>query len=232
MKNLCIIPARGGSKRIPRKNIKPFLGKPIIAYSIEMAIKSGLFDEVMVSTDDEEIAEVAKEYGAEVPFMRSKKSADDHATIADVINEVLRFYSQQGLEPEVVCCLFATAPFLTIELLHEGIAKIAGAKYDSVFTIQKFNYPIFRALRKNEYGNLQMFWDEYLNTRSQDLPSAFHDAGQLYFAKTKSLKAEGTFFTQNSTGIELSSKQAIDIDSPDDWEFAELLFQVQQNNKS
>ncbi len=226
MKNLCIIPARGGSKRIPRKNIKAFLGKPIIAYSIEVALNSGLFDEVMVSTDDAEIAEVAKKYGATVPFLRSEKTADDFATIAEVISEVLDFYNVRGMKPEIICCLFATAPFLTTELISEGMHNVSEGKYDSAFTVQKFGYPIFRALKKNENGNLEMFWEQYLNTRSQDLPTAFHDAGQLYFAKAHALIAEGTFFTKNSTGIELSPKQAIDIDTPEDWEFAEKLYSI------
>jgi N-acylneuraminate cytidylyltransferase len=232
LKNLCIIPARGGSKRIPRKNIKPFLGKPIIAYSIEVALQSGLFEEVMVSTDDEEIAEVAREYGAKVPFMRSLKGSDDYATIADVILEVLRFYKDQNKQPEVVCCLFATAPFLTQDLLQEGMQKVANERYDSAFTVQRFGYPIFRALKKNENGNLEMFWKEHINTRSQDLPQAFHDAGQLYFSKTAVLISEGTFFSKNSVGIELNSHQAIDIDTIEDWEFAEKLFSILKSREN
>lgn len=226
MFNLAIIPARGGSKRIPRKNIKDFLGKPIIAYSIEVALKSGLFDEVMVSTDDEEIAEVARKYGAKVPFMRSKKNADDKATIADVIEEVVLFYEKAGAISEVVCCLFATAPFLTQELLKEGYDKVGLLGFDSAFTIQKFDYPIFRALRENENGNLEMFWKEHLNTRSQDLPKAYHDAGQLYFGKTKSVLAERTFFTKKAYGIKLSKLEAQDIDTLEDWEFAEKLYEL------
>ncbi|MBV6647536.1 MAG: pseudaminic acid cytidylyltransferase, partial [Cyclobacteriaceae bacterium] len=144
MRNLAIIPARGGSKRIPRKNIKPFLQKPILAYSIEVALASNIFDEVMVSTDDQEIAEVAKAYGAKVPFVRSEANANDTATIADVILEVLTYYKTKNQHPEIICCLFATAPFVEKKILTEGFQKVQSNGYSSAFTIQKFDYPIFR----------------------------------------------------------------------------------------
>ena len=230
MNNLAIIPARGGSKRIPRKNIKDFLGKPIIAYSIEAAFQCKLFDEVMVSTDDEEIAQVAIKYGAKVPFLRSSENANDNATIFDAINEVLVYYRKQGYTPNIISCIFATAPFINETILKQGFNKVEKEVFDSAFTIQKFDYPIFRALRKNENGNLEMFWDEYLNTRSQDLPDAFHDTGQLYFAKVSALLKEGTFFTKNSVGIELSNEEALDIDTEEDWRFAEILYKTLKSN--
>jgi len=232
MKNLAIIPARGGSKRIPHKNIKKFLGKPIIAYSIEIAIESGLFDKVMVSTDDEEIANVALKYGAKVPFIRSLSNSDDNATIADVINEVLDFYESKHELPSIICCLFATAPFITKNMLIHGYNKIVKENFSSSFTIQKFDYPILRALKKNKNGYLEMIWKEHLNTRSQDLPPAYHDAGQFYFAKVNSFLEEGTFFTKKSTGIELSNVEAIDIDTEEDWKFAEQLFKIKFNNNN
>ena len=226
MNNLAIIPARGGSKRIPRKNIKDFLGKPIIAYSIEAALKSNLFDEVMVSTDDQEIAQVALKYGAKVPFLRSSENANDNATIYDAIKEVMAYYSKQGCTSNIISCIFATAPFINEKILKQGFNKVIKQGFDSAFTIQKFNYPIFRALQKNENGNLEMFWNEYLNTRSQDLPDAFHDAGQFYIAKTSALLSEKTFFTKNSVGIELSTEEALDIDTEEDWRFAEILYKT------
>jgi N-acylneuraminate cytidylyltransferase len=227
---LCIIPARGGSKRIPRKNIKNFLGKPIIAYSIEAAQKSNLFNEIMVSTDDREIAEIAEQYGAKVPFMRSKENADDNATIFDVVHEVLDYYKKLDFSPPIVGCVFATAPFMNEKIIIQGLNKIEKEGFDSAFTVQKFNYPIFRALKKKENGNLEMFWDEYLNTRSQDLPDAYHDAGQFYIAKTSALLIEKSFFTLNSVGIELSNNEAIDIDTEEDWKFAETLFKILKSN--
>ena len=165
MKNICIIPARGGSKRIPRKNIKEFLGKPIIGYSIDTALKSKLFDEVIVSTDDQEIANLAVSYGAKVPFLRSKKNSNDNATIFDAIQEVLLFYKKIELNPEIISCIFPTAPFINFGIIKKGFSKVLENDFDSAFTIQKFNYPIFRALHENKKGNLQMFWKKYLNTR-------------------------------------------------------------------
>jgi N-acylneuraminate cytidylyltransferase len=229
---LAIIPARGGSKRIPRKNIKDFLGKPIIAYSIEAALQSGLFDEVMVSTDDEEIASVAREYGAKVPFLRSPQCSDDYATIFDVIQEVLEHYQAMEKKVEYVCCVFATAPFVTAEMLKQGYEKLLHPSYDSAFAIQRYKFPIFRALKQDNEGRLAMIWPEHQNTRSQDLPESFHDAGQFYWAKTAALLEEGTFYTQKSTGILLSDLQAIDIDTLEDWKVAEEIFLIAQHGIS
>ncbi|MEA2042576.1 MAG: pseudaminic acid cytidylyltransferase, partial [Bacteroidota bacterium] len=177
MKNLAIIPARGGSKRIPGKNIKNFLGKPIIAYSVEAALKSELFCEVIVSTDDNEIAEVSKKYGATVPFMRSDENADDHATLSDVIDEVTESYTQRGDKFDYACCILPTSPLLTVQNLEKGFNLLASQKLDSVKPVAAFSYPIQRAL-KMENGLVEMFQPEHKRTRSQDLEQAYHDAGQ------------------------------------------------------
>lgn len=217
MSNIAIIPARGGSKRIPKKNIKDFLGKPVIAYSIEAALLSGLFEEVMVSTDDEEIAAVAKQYGATVPFMRSQKNADDFATLNDVIEEVLGSYNNEGKEFDNGCCILSTAPFVTAEKLKEAYNLLLQKKFDSVRPIVKFSYPIQRAFKLSPNNNVQMFYPEYLKTRSQDLEPAYHDAGQFYWFRTDKMLA-GT----NKGGLIISETEAQDIDTLEDWELAEL----------
>ena len=168
MGNICIIPARGGSKRIPRKNIKEFLGKPIIAYSIKAALDSGLFDEVMVSTDDVEIADIAKKLGAKVPFMRSAKNSDDFATTFDVIEEVIQVYKTQGKRFENICCIYSCAPFITSELLFKAYDLLTQKKFDTVFPIIAYSFPIQRALRVNQ-GKVSMILKDNLNIRSQDI---------------------------------------------------------------
>lgn len=225
MKRLAIIPARGGSKRIPRKNIKMFLGRPIIAYSIEAALKSGLFDKVVVSTDDEEIAKIATQFGAAVPTLRSAKNSDDHATVIDVMIEVVEYYKSLSINFDEIACLFATAPFVHPHLI-KNVHDLLDAETDSAFTIQNFGFPIFRALKKDEKGNVSMFWPEHLNTRSQDLPSAYHDAGQLYWIKTKVLLDEKKMYTTKSKGFEIDRLNAIDIDTEDDWKIAESLYKL------
>ncbi len=222
MKNLCIIPARGGSKRIPRKNIKPFLGKPIIAYSIEVALASGLFDEVMVSTDDEEIAEVARQYGAKVPFMRSAKTSDDWATTADVLLEVLEEYQNIGTDFKYGCCIYPTAPLLKQESLEEAHKLLVNEKYDSVFPVVEFSYPIWRSLKFKEAGKVVMNWPEHLNKRSQDLPKAYHDAGQFYWLDVSSFFQKPILFSDNSGVVVLGDLEVQDIDSAADWKLAEL----------
>lgn len=226
MKRLCVIPARGGSKRIPRKNIKPFLGQPIISYSINAAIESKLFDEVMVSTDDEEIANYSKSLGAKVPFLRSEQNSNDFATIADVIKEVIEYYGKNGEEFNQVACLFATAPFISSQKITEAINQLTNSTSNSVFFIQEFSYPILRSLKQNESNFLEMNWPENLNKRSQDLPKAFHDAGMFYVAETKAFLAENTFFTARATGILVSDIEARDIDNDADWRIAEVLFKL------
>lgn len=229
MSNLAIIPARGGSKRIPRKNIKPFLGKPIIAYSIEAAIKSNLFDEVMVSTDDEEIAEIAKKYGAKVPFLRSAKKADDFATLSDVIDEVLCDYSKQDKNFTSFCCILPTAPFVTLNKIKEAYQKLINKNFDSVFPVLEFSYPIQRSLQI-ENDKTMMVWDEYLNTRSQDLDLRYHDAGQFYFLNTAHFLKEKKLFTSNTGALIISELEAQDIDTESDWKLAEMKYKLLSND--
>lgn len=220
MRNLAIIPARGGSKRIPHKNIKDFLGKPIIAYSIEIALKSGLFDEVMVSTDDNEIAEIAKKYGANVPFLRTKKTSDDYATLSQVIDEVIYEYSKKEMNFLYVCCILPTAPFLTVDLLLRGYQDLIDRKLDSVRPIQRFSYPIQRAYKLVD-NLVQYFYPEYEKTRSQDLETAFHDSGIYYWIKVESLKSNVL-----RGGIEISEIESHDIDSIQDWKIAEIKYEI------
>jgi len=221
MKNLCIIPARGGSKRIPRKNIRDFLGKPIIAYSIEVALKSGLFEEVMVSTDDKEIAEVARKHGAKVPFMRSKKAADDFATLADVVDEVLAGYKKEAVMFDYICCILPTAPLITLENLKKGLNLLAQSTADSSKPLVRFSYPIQRAVRLLN-GKTEMFYPEHKTTRSQDLEPAFHDAGQFYW-----MRFENGLRGEKKLGFEVSETEAQDIDTIDDWKLAEMKFKLQ-----
>ena len=225
MSNICIIPARGGSKRIPKKNIKVFLGKPIIAYSIKAALDSKLFDEVMVSTDDEEIAKIAKQYGASVPFIRSPKNSDDFATTFDVIEEVIQVYKTQGKRFENICCIYSCAPFVTSEILLKAYDRLIQKKFDTVFPIIAYSFPIQRALRVNQ-GKVSMILKDNLNIRSQDLEKSFHDAGQFYWCNTKQLLSSEKLITSNSGGIEISELDAQDIDTNRDWNLAELKYQL------
>jgi pseudaminic acid cytidylyltransferase len=225
MDNICVIPARGGSKRIPRKNIKEFLGKPIIAYSIQAALDSGLFDEVMVSTDDLEIADIAKNYGAKVPFMRSVKNSDDFTTTFDVIEEVIQVYKSQGKEFENICCIYSCAPFVTSEILLKAYNQLIRDKFDTVFPIIAYSFPIQRALRVDQ-RKVSMILEDNLNARSQDLEDSFHDAGQFYWCNTKQLLITKKILTQNTGGVEISELEAQDIDTELDWKLAELKYQI------
>ncbi len=229
MSNLAIIPARGGSKRIPRKNIKNFLGKPIIAYSIEAALKSSLFDEVMVSTDDAEIAEIAKQYGAKVPFMRSTKNSDDFATTVEVLSEVFNQYKSLGKGFKHACCIYPTAPFITPEILIDGFNKLIKCNYDSVFSILRYSFPIQRALKIKE-GKVEMFYPEFIESRSQDLEPSFHDAGQFYWFKSVLLDEQKKLWTNNTGRIEVDELKAQDIDNETDWKLAELKYELLQNS--
>ncbi len=229
MKRLCIIPARGGSKRIPRKNIKPFMGKPIIAYSVEAALQSGSFDEVMVSTDDEEIAAVARQYGAKVPFMRSARTANDYATTADVITEVLDAYQQTGKDFDRICCLYSTAPFVTAERLVEADKMIVG-DIDSVFTAVAYSYPIQRALHIVD-GKISMLHPEHLRSRSQDLEATYHDAGQFYICKTDSFLQNKSLWGTHTAGLILSELEVQDLDTETDWLLAEMKYQLIRQSK-
>ena len=226
MKTIAIIPARGGSKRIPKKNIKPFLGKPIIAYSIEAAFSSNLFDEVMVSTDSEEVAEITKRYGASVPFMRSEKTADDYSVLADVIVEVINNYKAIGKFFDVICCILPTAPFITAQRLIEGGNLLDEKNYNSVTPVIRFSYPIQRALQMDADKRLSMIYPENLNVRSQDLAPAYHDSGQFYWGKTNSLLEERTFFMKNGGAIVIPENEGQDIDTPEDWQIAEMKYKI------
>lgn len=222
---LCIIPARGGSKRIPRKNIKPFMGKPIIAYSIEAALKSGVFDDVMVSTDDEEIAGVARQYGAAVPFLRSAVTSNDYATTVDVLLEVINRYKEQGKVFDTICCLYSTAPFVTSERLREASSQISDT-IDACFTIVQYSYPIQRSLRINDSDYVEMKYPEHLKSRTQDLEKVYHDAGQFYFVKTDVLIQEKTVWCKRTAPLILSELEVQDLDTLTDWQLAEMKYQL------
>ena len=224
-KNLCIIPARGGSKRIPRKNIKNFLGKPIIAYSIEAAIESGIFEEIMVSTEDQEIAVVAKNYGAKVPFFRSNKNADDFATTVDVLLEVIEQYDKLNRRFDNVCCIYPTAPFATKEKLEQAYTKLESEDFDAIFPVLEYSYPIQRALKLNN-SKVSLFYPENETVRSQDFDNSYHDSGQFYFLKTKRFLKTKTVFTNNTGGILLTELEAQDIDNETDWKLAEMKYEL------
>jgi N-acylneuraminate cytidylyltransferase len=226
MKSIAIIPARGGSKRIPRKNIKDFLGKPIISYSIQAALDSKLFDEVMVSTNDSEIVEISKKLGASVPFLRSEKTSDDFANTSDVLIEVIEEYEKHGKEFNYLCCIYPTAPFVTPEKLKQSLNLMLEKKADSLIPVVKYNYPIQRALKiKNK--KLKYYFQENINKRSQDLELAYQDAGQFYWIKTEVLLKQNSLITRNTVAFEISELEAQDIDNEIDWRLAELKFMLQ-----
>lgn len=225
MKNLCIIPARGGSKRIPRKNIKPFMGKPIMAYSIEAALESGIFDEVMVSTDDADFAEVAKQFGASVPFMRSAATANDYASTEDVLIEVLDEYKKLGKKFDNLCCLYSTAPFVTAGRLKEAYNMMISKNVDAIFTVVAYSYPIQRCLHIVD-GKIGMKWPEYQSARSQDLETIYHDAGQFYFARVAQLRIEKDLWMKNSVPLILPETEVQDLDTMTDWQLAEMKFNL------
>lgn len=228
-KTIAIITARGGSKRIPRKNIKDFCGKPIIAYSIENAIKSKMFEEIMVSTDDEEIAQVAKKYGARIPFMRSHENSDDYASTADVICEVLGMYKKQGIFFESFCCIYPTAPLISEnELIESG--KWLKNNYATVVPVVKYSYPIQRAvLEEDGFGNFVK--PEMLNVRSQDLEVYYHDAGQFYWARTKDFLQKPQFIGNRCKLYEVDEMKVQDIDNIADWKLAEVKYKIMKAEK-
>lgn len=231
MSNLAIIPARGGSKRIPRKNIKLFLGKPIIAYSIEAAINSGLFNEVMVSTDDAEIAEIAIQYGAKVPFMRSDKMSNDFATTFDVVEEVINSYKEKEIEFENVCCIYPCAPFVIEQKLEEAYDLFVKEHFDAVFPVMQFGFPIQRALQMDDFGKISFFYPENALTRSQDLLPSFHDAGQFYWMNVASCMEQQKIITANTGSIIITELEGQDIDNEVDWKLAELKYELLQSTK-
>jgi len=224
MAKLAIIPARGGSKRIPRKNVKDFLGKPIIAYAIQTALESELFDEVMVSTEDEEVAEIAKLYGARVPFLRSKDNAGDFATTVDVLKEVeLQYLQTEKRSFDSICCIYPTAPLTQKQQLIDGLTLLTEQELDSVFPVVAFSYPVWRGVEIVE-GKTRMVWPEYLSSRSQDLKKVYHDAGQWYWYNCKRIK--DTLFTDNTASIILSEDIVQDIDTLTDWKLAEMKYRI------
>jgi pseudaminic acid cytidylyltransferase len=222
--SLAIITARGGSKRIPRKNIKSFLGKPIIAYSIEAALNSGCFNEVMVSTDDEEIAKIAISLGATVPFFRSAKASDDFSTTAEVILEVLESYKNIGVHFTSACCIYPTAPFVTNEKLKSAYELLIHKKVDSVIPITEFSFPILRSFMLNEDTTIQFNWPENALKRSQDLPKSYHDCGQFYFFNVESFLESKKLVMQNTAAIVMPNTEVQDIDTEEDWTLAEIKY--------
>jgi pseudaminic acid cytidylyltransferase len=224
--HLAVIPARGGSKRIPGKNIRPFLGKPIISYSIEVALEVGLFDEVMVSTDSDVIAGISTQCGATVPFSRSPENADDFATLADVLLEVLARYDRDDRAFDTVCCLLPTAPLIQPSWLINAYALLEGEQCTAVCPVVPYSYPIWRSFRIDTDHTLRMNWPEYVSSRSQDLPFAYHDSGSFYVIDVPALQQERTLFTDKCAPLLLSESEVQDIDSEADWGLAELKFQL------
>lgn len=224
--NIAIIPARGGSKRIPKKNIKFFYGKPMIAYSIDAALKSGVFDEVYVSTDDIEIANIAIEYGAKIPFMRPAQLADDHTATVPVIKHAIEFLDENLTGIDYVCCIYATAPFIRPEILKSAYSLITSGDFDYCFPITEFDYAIQRALAMTQDSVVSMLDPTQYNVRSQDLEPRYHDVGQFYMGKKQAWLDEKPILVSNSKAINIPRKQAQDIDTQEDWEFAEHLYEI------
>lgn len=223
---LAIIPARGGSKRIPRKNIKPFCGKPMIAWSIAAARESACFDRIIVSTDDTEIAELAWNVGAEAPFVRPAELSDDHTGTIPVIAHAIQWLRQHGDAPAVVCCIYATAPFLCTEDLCRGLELLERSCSDYAFSVTDYAFPIQRAIRITAANRVEMFYPEHFNTRSQDLEEAWHDAGQFYWGRTEAWLSGRPIFSAGSVPVILPRHRVQDIDTPQDWERAERMFRV------
>lgn len=226
MNRIAIIPARGGSKRIPRKNTKLFFGKPILAYSIEAALNSGLYDEVMVSTDDDEIATIAKQYGAKVPFLRSEKNSNDFATTVDVLTEVLDWYKEIGQEFEQGTCIYACAPFVNSKLLQDSFMLLNKENCDCVFPSLAYSHPIQRALKVTENGKIEPFDTSNSNTRTQDLEKAYFDAGMFYTFNIDRLLETKSLRTNNTFTIEVEDLYAQDIDNENDWILAEMKYKL------
>lgn len=226
MLNLAIIPARGGSKRIPRKNIKSFLGKPLISYSIEAALKAGCFSRVIVSTDCPEIASIAKEYGADVPWLRSSKNSNDHAGLAEVAIETLAICAEYGSVYPQFCLIMATAPLLTADRIIQGMELLELGIYDSVIPVVRFSYPPQRGLMVGPDGLITMIQPEQYDKRSQDLEPILHNCGQFYWMKTSALVSETRSFAKRTVGIALSEMDVQDNDTDDDWRMAETRYMV------
>lgn len=228
MTNVAIIPARGGSKRIPRKNIRLFAGRPMIAHSIEVALQSKLFDRVIVSTDDEEIAEVAVRYGAEAPFIRPEELSGDYTGTIDVIAHAITWLREHACNPTAVCCIYATAPLIQKQDLMKGFELLNQGSWQYVFSATKFSFPIFRGFKQRSDQGLEMFYPEHFDTRSQDLPEAMHDAGQFYWGQPEAWLDGLKIFERWSSLVELPPWRVQDIDTLDDWKCAEISYSLLQ----
>lgn len=225
---LAVIPARGGSKRIPRKNIRPFAGLPIIAWSIRAAIESRCFDRILVSTDDEEIAAVARAFGAETPFLRPRELADDHTGTIPVVAHAIDWQNEQSMPATEVCCIYATAPFVRAEDLHRGLQVLQESGAEYAFSVTTYPFPIQRAIRITADGRVEMFQPEHFHSRSQDLEEAWHDAGQFYWGRAAAWLAGKPLFSHDAAPVPLPRHRVQDIDTLEDWERAEWLFKAQQ----
>lgn len=224
---VAIITARGGSKRIPRKNIRDFCGRPMIAYAITAAQESGLFDRIVVSTEDDEIAAIARQWGAEVPFVRPKSLADDYTGTIKIVAHAIQVLIEQGCLPEWVCCIYPTVPLLQAEDIHQAFDLLIDTGATYVFPVAEYSPPIQGAFRRHSNGNLEFFYPEYLGKRTQELEPAYYDAGQFYWGKAEAWLAERSM-AQNSIGCIIPRWRAVDIDTLEDWEQAELLYQALQ----
>ena len=230
IKRLAVITARGGSKRIPKKNIREFCERPIIGYSIQAAKDAGVFDTVMVSTDSEEIADIAKKEGAEVPFFRSEATSGDFATTSDVILEVLLEYEKKGVFFDEVCCIYPTAPFVTGEKLKEAVAILEDKKYDSVMPVAPFSFPPLRGMVMDG-DKISYKWEKYEDYRSQDLETIYHDCGQFYVLDVEIFRQTKKLVTKNTGAIEISEMEMQDIDNEIDWKLAELKYELLRGRK-
>lgn len=227
--NLCVIPARGGSKRIPRKNIKDFLGKPVIAYAIQAAFDSRLFDEIMVSTDDEEIAEVARKYGATIPFFRSSETSNDFAGTAEVLTEVINNYKKINKFFSKICCIYPVSPLIRAASLKEAYDLLEQNQLDNSFPVCQFSNSIWRALNVDDEKKVTMIWPENKNKRTQDLTTSYYDAGQFYWLDTDKFMETGEFFTDATGSIILDELHSQDIDTLMDWKLAEIKYKMINN---
>ena len=229
---VAIIPARGGSKRIPNKNIKSFAGQPIISYSINAAQESNLFDRIIVSTDSRKIAEVAKFYGAEVPFTRPAELSDDFAGTVPVLLHALNWFTDNGCSADYFCCIYPTAPFIQPVYIKKGLDLIKTKNATVTFSVTTFPYPISRSLKIGKTGRIEMFWPEHENSRSNYFPEAYHDAGQFYWGNTEKFMEEKTLFSTDAIPIIIPRYLVQDIDTPEDWETAEKMYSVLQMDKT
>lgn len=228
MSTIAIITARGGSKRIPRKNIRDFLGKPMIAYPLKAALESGVFDRVIVSTEDAEIAEIARRFGAETPFVRPMELADDFTGTMPIVQHALRWLLEHSEPVEHACCIYPTAPFLTAEILAQGLELLRQHQKDFAFSVANFAYPIQRALKRTESGGVKPFTPEFIPSRSQDLEPAYHDAGQFYWGTTEAFLENRPLFSDSAVPVVLPSHLVQDIDNEEDWVRAEFMYQAQR----